>query len=280
MKNLKISLVIPTINRNSLSAVKESIANQSLPPDELIIIEDVDRKGASWARNQGIEQSTGDLIAFTDDDCVLPSDWLQRLLDALLAFEADVAGGTMVETNPFLNECRIKSELDFPTTVVKDDGTYVFNTCSILYRRTILEQCKSVFGYFFDEKFAYIEDVEISWRIRMVGGNFVFVPANPKHLKQVDFWSYQKLQFTRGQGLGALHKATKRKDLPLKPLQKSMLWGKSNKGKWQKWLSIFIRNVVGPFDAEHFSSSKYFFYYWVGEKVRALGYFRAIFFRK
>ena len=280
MKKIKISLIIPTVNRDSLSVVKESIEGQTLAPDELIVIKDVDRKGASWARNRGIEQSTGDLIAFTDDDCLLERDWLEKLVDALLKFEADVAGGTMIETDPFLNECRIRSEVGFPTSVVKDSGTYVFNTCSILYRRAILEKCKSVYGYFFDEKFAYIEDVELSWRVRMLGGSFVFVPANPKHLRQVNFGSYQKLQFNRGQGLGALHKATKRKNMPLKPLQKSRLWGKSTRGRWQKWTSIFIRNVLGPFDRQYFSSAKYFFCFWVGEKARALGYFMEVFFKK
>jgi GT2 family glycosyltransferase len=39
--------------------------------------------GASRARNIGIDQTTGDVIAFTDDDCVPAPDWLGTLVQRL-----------------------------------------------------------------------------------------------------------------------------------------------------------------------------------------------------
>ena len=52
------------------------------------------RRGLSWARNAGVRNSRGDVIAFTDDDCLVDSQWLERIdaefrADALLA----VVGG-------------------------------------------------------------------------------------------------------------------------------------------------------------------------------------------
>lgn len=38
-----------------------------------------DRRGLDNARNAGIEATRGDVVAFTDDDCVVPPGWLARL---------------------------------------------------------------------------------------------------------------------------------------------------------------------------------------------------------
>ena len=39
-------------------------------------------QGLSFARNEGIAQARASIIAFTDDDVVVPPDWCERLLDA------------------------------------------------------------------------------------------------------------------------------------------------------------------------------------------------------
>jgi GT2 family glycosyltransferase len=38
--------------------------------------------GASRARNLGIASTTGPIIAFTDDDCLVPSDWIGKIVTA------------------------------------------------------------------------------------------------------------------------------------------------------------------------------------------------------
>ena len=75
-----VSVVIPTVKRNSLRRCLEALKKQNRLPDEVIVIEDKKRLGPSWARNKGIMKAKGDLIAFTDDDCVPPKDWLERLV--------------------------------------------------------------------------------------------------------------------------------------------------------------------------------------------------------
>jgi glycosyltransferase involved in cell wall biosynthesis len=41
--------------------------------------------GLSRAYNNGIRNSTGEIIAFTDDDCIVPTDWLSNIVAAFTA---------------------------------------------------------------------------------------------------------------------------------------------------------------------------------------------------
>lgn len=94
-----ISIVIPTYNRaRYLSRAIDSVLDQTLPPDELIIVDDgstdntagivagvtsrasfpvhfirQENKGASSARNLGIQQARGDILCFLDSD-----DWWDK----------------------------------------------------------------------------------------------------------------------------------------------------------------------------------------------------------
>jgi len=47
------------------------------------------RAGLSPARNRGIAESNGEIVAFTDDDCAAPPDWLRRI-EAAFSREPDV----------------------------------------------------------------------------------------------------------------------------------------------------------------------------------------------
>jgi len=96
----KVSVVIPTYNRSHLfqRAIKSAI-NQTLPPHEIIVVNDgstddtskmlkkypvkvIEQKnsGVSSARNSGILNSSGDIIAFLDDDDEWEKSKLQEQL--------------------------------------------------------------------------------------------------------------------------------------------------------------------------------------------------------
>ncbi len=102
-----VSIVIPTHNRaRSLLRLLKSLDLQVIPPDEVIIVNDGSQdktddlltiwqkkyhkfkaisfnnpysKGPGAARNIGIQLSSGDVIAFTDDDCVVDSLWIKAI---------------------------------------------------------------------------------------------------------------------------------------------------------------------------------------------------------
>ncbi|MFA1612233.1 glucosyl-dolichyl phosphate glucuronosyltransferase [Halobellus rubicundus] len=51
--------------------------------------------GLSRSRNAGIEESTGDVIAFLDDDAVARPDWVEKLVETYERRDAMAAGGRM-----------------------------------------------------------------------------------------------------------------------------------------------------------------------------------------
>jgi glycosyltransferase involved in cell wall biosynthesis len=106
----KISIIIPTYNRHAhLTLAIKSVLPQAIECGAEILIVDNNssdetrqtvssvtanhphtvryvfepRQGNSYARNTGIQQSRGDIVAFIDDDVVVADDWLQVLISAL-----------------------------------------------------------------------------------------------------------------------------------------------------------------------------------------------------
>lgn len=100
-----VSVIIPHYNSPDLLWVAiESISSQTVVPREIIVIDDASglqfelpshcgdeialrliretvNRGAAWCRNRGIEEATGDLIAFVDAD----DRWLPNKLERCIA---------------------------------------------------------------------------------------------------------------------------------------------------------------------------------------------------
>jgi GT2 family glycosyltransferase len=105
-----ITVVVSTRNREErILPTIQSILSNDYPQFELILVdqsqngaaEDVlrpfqthshfryirtDLRGLSYGRNLGIRKTKNEFIAFTDDDCEVPRDWLRRLV---ASFEVD-----------------------------------------------------------------------------------------------------------------------------------------------------------------------------------------------
>jgi hypothetical protein len=96
---------------NTLVAAVRSCEEQTLKPSEIIVVIDYNEelrvratqeftsvyvvanestKGVSGARNTGVAASSGDIVAFLDDDAYADSDWLEQL--TLPMTNPDVAG--------------------------------------------------------------------------------------------------------------------------------------------------------------------------------------------
>jgi glycosyltransferase involved in cell wall biosynthesis len=123
-----ITIVIPTFRRpESLSRCLNSIAQQELPADEiLVMVQDRDYETLNLVKNLGVTfkkiespgiifaiQSslafiTTDLVAFIDDDVTLPTDWVAKAKSAFSeTLKIGALGGTDIQRNFKLKD-RIK----------------------------------------------------------------------------------------------------------------------------------------------------------------------------
>ncbi len=54
------------------------------------------QQGLCYARNQGIREARGDVLAFTDDDVIPESNWVQALVDTFANDHIDCVGGKVL----------------------------------------------------------------------------------------------------------------------------------------------------------------------------------------
>jgi glycosyltransferase involved in cell wall biosynthesis len=136
----RISVVICTRNRaDKIGAAVESVLANDHPSFDLTIIDQsdteatkkeidtvaagdprvfyhhVDEPGLSRAYNSGIRDSAGSLIAFTDDDCIAPKDWLERVEAAFDGDpDADLLYGPVVAKPTIASEGAVTPTLEIP----------------------------------------------------------------------------------------------------------------------------------------------------------------------
>lgn len=125
---MKITVIICTYNRcRTVTESLDSVAAQNMPDSaewEVIVVDNNStdetqqvlaeycrrhprfrcifeaKQGLSHARNAGIANATGDILAFTDDDVIADPDWLRNLTGALHDGEWDGAGGHIIPVWP------------------------------------------------------------------------------------------------------------------------------------------------------------------------------------
>lgn len=219
-----VSVVIPTLNNEeTLSKCLESIRSCSYDNLEIIIVdghsEDCTRKIAreygcdillddgdtiNSARNVGIEAASGELIAFTDADCVVPTDWVQNLLDPFDDNVASVGGPNITppDDSKFAKAVGdVLTLLSSPGSRYGYKGDEVEETfhnpgCNVAYRTGVL---KEVGG--FDPQLETAGDEEIDYRIRQRGYGILFTPhASVLHYRRPSIKSFARMAYRYGFG--------------------------------------------------------------------------------
>ena len=265
-----VSVVIPSRSGGAnLVRCQDMLARQTRCPDEVVVVLDERGRGAAWARNEGIRRATGDLIAFLDDDCLPPEQWLETMIDAVDRNGADGAGGTYEEMDPFLSDWRTRQ--GFPDVEQPDETGLVGCGGNMIFRREWLDFCEREYGYVFNEAFRISQDWEFTWRSRARGATLIYVPVRVKHRNFVTPTSYLSRQFGRGIGISMLFRAYRTEGANT-GIHKSLVWGQKSAGG-ARWLKAFWFKAVGPFDVKSFSRFSYFVLFWLGEKFQSLGFF-------
>lgn len=132
-------------------------------------------EGSSGGRNAGWRAAEGEVIAFTDDDCLPEPDWLKAGLEALEEDVVLVQGRTVAQR-------RIRA-LERGAGSAVMDGLYP--TCNVFYRRKVLQSTGGFdradgakLGFrpgSFGSGYGFGEDTMLAWRVAR-SGKAVFAP--------------------------------------------------------------------------------------------------------
>ena len=221
---MTFSVIVPTYNRVALlKNTLESLYRQDFSDFEIIVVNDGStdgtdeylktiaakknikyiqqiNQGLAATRSAGLQAASGTYVAFTDDDCVAPNDWLQRLYEIFQQQEAVCVGGACITGNPE-NPCAGAN--DMMQNYFKEvsnrntEGVPFFTGNNVAYTRAVLEQVGGP-----DKRFRMgAEDRDLLYRVSMTGGKIVYAPSIAiQHFNDANFWKFLCHQYDFGKG--------------------------------------------------------------------------------
>jgi len=154
------------------------------------------RHGPAAARNAGARRACGDVVVFTDSDCVPEPAWLARLLTGFRDADTVGVGGSygmgddasllarLIHEEIVARHGRFGDEVDF------------LGSFNVAYRRDAFHDVGG-----FDETFlrASGEDNDLAYRLQDAGGILRFVPdARVAHYHPTRLWPYLRTQARHG----------------------------------------------------------------------------------
>ncbi len=175
------------------------------------------KKGLNAARNTGIKNSNGEIIAFTDCDCVVSSNWITRIVENFKDPQVSCVGGSAKGLNgdfvsqyadnsvvPFMPLFKKREELDMVKPFLRHPAG-----CNMAFRRKVAEEVGC-----FDESIQYgFDEVEFTERVCRAGYKMVLDPnVFVWHKHRSTIKEFLKQNFRYGRGSGVLLKRKRMKD--------------------------------------------------------------------
>jgi glycosyltransferase involved in cell wall biosynthesis len=186
----RISVIVPCYNAaDYVAQALASVVTQQSPPGEIIVVDDgstdasitiveqfgrgvrcvrQDHQGAAAARNRGVAESTGDILAFLDADDVWPTDSL-AVRSAVLEAQADV-DTVSGKTRQFISP-ELPDEVQ-RTLVCPPDDSAARVVGALLVRRAVFDRVGG-----FDSSFRIGETLDWIARADLAGVRHVTIDA-------------------------------------------------------------------------------------------------------
>ena len=193
-----VSVVIPAYNaQNTIAACLDSLMKQDYPGDyEVIVVDDGSadstpdiisgyervrlirqaNAGPAAARNKGAMDAKGEIILFTDSDCVPEGNWITEMI-APFKDDKDVVGvkGRYKTKQKEVTARFVQFEYEDKYRYMQKDKYIDFiDTYSAGFKREIFLEMR---GYDTEFPVACAEDVELSFRLSKKGYKMIFNPG-------------------------------------------------------------------------------------------------------
>ncbi|HNS10364.1 MAG TPA: glycosyltransferase [Candidatus Ozemobacteraceae bacterium] len=220
-KAIEVSVIIPAFNAaTSICACLDALSTQKTDRKfEVIVVDDAStddlsfitaqyagrlrlqllrlqtNSGPGAARNAGARVAAGEILLFTDSDCVPAPDWLEKMLAPMT--DPGLTGVKGVYQT-FQNDLWARlAQLEFEERYEKlaSHGEIDFiDTYCGAYRKSVFLAAGG-----FNPELRQNEDVDLAFRIKKAGARFLFAPeARVAHTHREGWLAYARLKYWRG----------------------------------------------------------------------------------
>jgi glycosyltransferase involved in cell wall biosynthesis len=202
-----ISIIVPVFNgAKEISDCIESLLMQTYPIEkrEIIIVDNNSTDGTDQAikkfpvkilyereiqtsyaaRNRGLQNARGEIVVFTDSDCVAEPQWVENIVRHFDDKEVGAVSGAVLSwpsssiVGEFSNE---KNYLGY----VENRGLISTITANVAFRMSTINELR-----FFDETLFTGGDVDLGWRIQLIARARVIYDKNSRVIhKHRSTWS-------------------------------------------------------------------------------------------
>jgi GT2 family glycosyltransferase len=212
-KNTGVTVVVVNYNGGRmLGECLESLERQTMPPGRILVVDngsvdgslthaesisgiEVMRLGANYgfaaANNRAIAQCTTEFVALLNPDAVADERWLEALVKAARQHPEAAAFGSLqlLRGRPgrvdgtgdeyHLSGLVWRADHGRTRDQASEVAREIFSPCAAaaLYRRDALLEA----GCFDEDFFCYVEDVDLGFRMRLLGYKALFVPGAVVH---------------------------------------------------------------------------------------------------
>ncbi len=191
------SVLVCTYNgAKHIAACLEALSNLSFPALEIIVVNDgstdasarivaenfpnvvlhtIPSSGLSHARNIAASLAKGEILAYTDDDCIADPDWLKNLDSAYQDPAIAAAGGPNLPPSPEnAHQAIVISTPGAPSHILLNDTEAEhIPGCNLTVRASVFHEIGG-----FDPQFHTAgDDVDFCWRLSAAGHAIAFVPG-------------------------------------------------------------------------------------------------------